>query len=146
MTERFTWDTANDVHARSLARLESEQIIWITTIGRNGFPHAVPVWFLWHDGAVVIFSEPATAKVKNLRENEHALAHLEAGDDHEQLTVLQGVARISERSASEWLAEIGDRYGAKYEHGLAELKLTAETMSEKYSSVIVLEPTNLIAW
>ena len=139
-------DPTNDVHARALARLGEERIAWFTTIGRDGFPHAVPVWFIVHDDSVLVLSEPATAKVRNLRANDHALVHLEAGADGEHLTVLQGRATISDRPATEWIDEIGAIYEAKYRGGLAGISLTLETMAAKYSSVIQLRPEKLIAW
>ena len=142
----FEFDPANDVHARALARLASEQIAWIGTTGRDGFPHAVPVWFLWRDGRALIFSEPATAKVRNLRADGRVVLHLEAGDDHEQLTGLRGTATLSPRPAAEWLDEIGDEYAEKYRGGLSGLKMSLAEMAVRYSVVIEITPRQLIAW
>ena len=139
-------DPNRDVDARALARLESEQIAWFGSIGRDGFPHAVPVWFLVHDDRLLVLSEPATAKVRNIRVNDHAMIHLEAGDDGEKLTLLQGTATVSEKPTLEWIPEIGAAYGAKYERGLAGLDLTTETMAARYSIVIEFVPAKLIAW
>ena len=142
----FEFDPANDVHARALSRLASEQIAWIGTTGRDGFPHAVPVWFLWRDGRALIFSEPATAKVRNLRADGRVVLHLEAGDDHEQLTVLRGTATLSSRPTVEWLDAVGDEYAQKYAGGLAGLKMTLPEMAVRYSVVIEITPRQLIAW
>jgi hypothetical protein len=30
---------------RTLEHLEKDKVVWLTTVGRNGQPHAVPVWF-----------------------------------------------------------------------------------------------------
>ncbi|WP_164743446.1 pyridoxamine 5'-phosphate oxidase family protein [Microbacterium sulfonylureivorans] len=142
----FEFDAANEVHARTLARLESEQVAWFGTIGRDGFPHAVPIWFLWHDGRALIMSEPATAKVRNVRANDRVLLHLEAGHDGEQLSVLRGTAEISPEPSSAWVERIGDAYTAKYDAWLQRLNLTTETMAERYSALIVVTPHKLIAW
>jgi PPOX class probable F420-dependent enzyme len=142
----FTLDPANEVHARALSRLESETIAWFTSIRSDGMPHAVPVWFLWRDEEVLIMSEPATAKVRNLRGNDRALVHLESGEDGEQLTVLQGIATIDAEPSVAWLESIGEEYGRKYAAGLAGLELTPRTMADRYSCLIRLRPTRLIAW
>lgn len=139
-------DPADDIHARALARLATEEVAWLGTIGRDGYPHAVPIWFLVHDNRLLVLSEPATAKVRNLRENPHAFLHLEAGENGDHLTVLQGTATLSERPTAEWLDEIGERYAAKYAEGLVRQKLTLESMAARYSTVIVFEPVKLIAW
>lgn len=144
--EPFVFDPSNDVHARSLARLGSEQIAWIGTTGRDGYPHAVPIWFLWRDGRALVFSEPNTAKVRNLRADPRVVLHLEAGDDHEQLTVLRGRADLSPTPTVEWLDSVGGEYERKYRGGLAGLKLTLPDMAARYSVVIEITPLQLIAW
>ncbi|MBN9154679.1 MAG: TIGR03618 family F420-dependent PPOX class oxidoreductase [Microbacterium sp.] len=142
----FRLDPADDVQGRALAALESEEIGWLGSTGRDGFPHAVPVWFLWHDDAVVVFSQPHAAKARNLRADPRAMFHLEAGDDGERLAVLQGTAELSEEPSSVWAERIGDAYAAKYRDGLARLNLTLDGMAEDYSLTIVVRPHKLIAW
>ena len=144
--EPFEFDPADEVHARTLARLDSEQVAWFGTIGRDGFPHAVPIWFLWRDGRALIMSEPATAKVRNLRANGRVLLHLEAGHDGEQLTVLRGTAAISPEPSPAWVDTIGEAYTAKYDAWLQRLGLTTQTMAEKYSAMIEVTPLKLLAW
>jgi PPOX class probable F420-dependent enzyme len=139
-------DPAREIDARALARVNQEQIAWFGTIGRDGFPHAVPVCFLPHDESILVLSEPATAKVRNLRENPHAFIHLEGGPGGEFLTMLQGLATVSERPASAVIDEIGSAYAAKYASGLVGIGLTVETMAAQYSCVIEFVPTKLIAW
>jgi PPOX class probable F420-dependent enzyme len=142
----FAFDPASDVHARALRRLETEQVAWFGTIGRDGYPHAVPIWFLWRDGRALIMSEPETAKVRNLRADDRVLLHLEAGADGEQLTVLRGTAAISPEPSSAWVERIGDAYTAKYDAWLQRLGLTTATMAERYSVVIEVTPHKLLAW
>ncbi|CAN5589132.1 TIGR03618 family F420-dependent PPOX class oxidoreductase [Microbacterium sp.] len=142
----FVFEPSNDVHVRAIARLESEQIAWIGTTGRDGYPHVVPVWFLWHDGRALVLSEPNTVKVRNLRADPRVALHLEAGADHEQLTVLRGTAQLSPRPTADWLDDIGAEYARKYRGGLAGLKLTLPEMAARYSVFIEITPLQLIAW
>src|SRR6478736_1471399 len=64
MTEKapLALDPADPVHADVLVRLASDHIGWFTTVRADGSPHAVPVWFLWHDGRVLEISDAYTAK------------------------------------------------------------------------------------
>jgi PPOX class probable F420-dependent enzyme len=142
----FRLDPSNDVHARALAALQTEEIGWLGSTGRDGFPHAVPVWFLWHDDAVLTFSQPQAAKARNLRADPRALFHLEAGDDGERLAVLQGTAELSDEPSSVWADRVGEAYVAKYQAGLDDLSLTMETMAAEYSLTILVRPHKLIAW
>lgn len=142
----FRLDPADPVHARALGRLAAEEIGWLGSIGRDGYPHAVPVWFVWADDAVVVFSQPPAAKVKNLRADPHALFHLEAGDDGEQLQVLRGLAEVSAEPTSAWMERVGEAYLAKYGEGIERLGSTPERFAAEYSVAIVLRPHSLIAW
>ena len=146
MTEPFAFDASNGVHARVLARLASEQVVWIGTNGRDGYPHAVPVWFLWLGDRALVLSEPRTAKVRNLEADPKVLLHLEAGADGEQLAVLRGTAALSPGAGPEWADRIGAEYGAKYDEWMLRLGLTTETMFARYSTVIEVVPESLIAW
>ncbi|ANJ28073.1 pyridoxamine 5'-phosphate oxidase family protein [Agromyces aureus] len=142
----FAFDLDNEVHARALGRLASERIAWFGSISRSGYPHAVPVWFVWHEGAVIILSEPGAVKVRNATRDPHVLVHLESGHDEEQLTVLQGTVEVLNDAATSWLPAIGEAYFAKYEHDLPPLKLTLESMAAKYSTILRVTPEKLIAW
>jgi PPOX class probable F420-dependent enzyme len=139
-------DPADDVQGRAIARLEHERIGWLTSIRADGFPHAVPIWFLWHDGELIVLSEPGAVKVRNIRGNPKVLLHLEAGASGEQLTVLQGLAEISADPTAAWIDRIGVAYGAKYTTGLADLRMTMRSMAAQYSAVIRITPTKLTAW
>lgn len=48
----------NPVHEKALGMLDRDLIAWMTTLGSDGSPRAVPVWFFWHDGMMSILSEP----------------------------------------------------------------------------------------
>jgi len=139
-------DPTDPVHAGVLDRLASDQIGWLTTVRADGSPHAVPVWFLWHDGRLLVMSEPRTAKVTHVRRGSAALLHLHTRDDGNGVVVLSGPARISERTSGEWLPQIGVAYTAKYAEAMVAYGMGLTGIAEKFSVVIELVPTSLVAW
>jgi PPOX class probable F420-dependent enzyme len=145
-TAPLVLDPADPVHAEVLDRLGSDQIGWLTTVRADGSPHAVPVWFLWHDGRLLVMSEPRTAKVTHVRRGSAALLHLHTRADGNGVVVLSGPARISDRTAGEWVPEIGEAYGAKYAEAMVAYGMGLAAIAEKFSVVIELEPTDLVAW
>ena len=145
-TADFRLDPAEDVHARVLQRLRTEEIGWLGSTGRNGYPHAVPVWFLWHNDAILTFSQPHAAKARNLRADPRAMFHLESGLHGEHMQVLQGVAEFSDLDAAQWLDRVGDAYLAKYQAGLDRLGWTVRRLTDDYSLAIIVRPRKLIAW
>lgn len=142
------FDPANEVHSRAVERLAAEQLVWLGTVDRHGFPHAVPVWFLWHDGAAHVLVQPGSVKTKNVLRDPKVLLHFETDEVGDDVTVLQGVAEVAEEPAASWFARegIGDAYVAKYADGLARLDWTLEYMLGEYSTVLSVRPTKLIGW
>jgi len=148
MTEKppLRLDPADPVHADVLARLAADHIGWFTTVRADGSPHAVPVWFLWHDGRLLVMSEPRTAKVADVRRGSRALLHLHTRADGNGVVVLSGPTVVSERSSTQWLPEIGEAYTAKYAEAMVVYGMGLEPIAEKFHVVIELVPTDLQAW
>ncbi|MFV0372692.1 pyridoxamine 5'-phosphate oxidase family protein [Microbacterium sp.] len=142
----FRLDPTDPVHEKLIGRLQTERIGWLGRTGRDGYPHAVPVWFLWHEEQIVVFSQPNAAKTKNLRADPRALLHLESGPSGEFMQVLQGTAELSDEPTAVWVNRLGDQYLAKYADGLAALGWDMEQMASDYSVTIVLHPEKVIAW
>ena len=65
--------------------LQEERIVTVATIGPNGRPHLMPLWFV-ADGAVVsAWTFGKSQKVKNLERQPQATLQVEAGDTYDQL-------------------------------------------------------------
>jgi PPOX class probable F420-dependent enzyme len=140
-------DSANPAHEKALRMLRTDLIAWFTTVDSHGSPHAVPVWFFWHGGRVVVFSEPQTVKVQHVRRGSPVLVHLQAGGPFgDDVLVLNGRAEVSERPAAEWLAEFGDAYTAKYAEAAADFGMTLDEMPQRFSTALVFTPERVLTW
>jgi uncharacterized protein len=53
----------------TLARLGGEKYISLETFKKNGDGVKTPVWFVLHDGALYLYTEAASWKVKRIRNN-----------------------------------------------------------------------------
>ncbi|GAA2011555.1 pyridoxamine 5'-phosphate oxidase family protein [Microbacterium ulmi] len=138
-------DPSVPAHAAALDRLETREIAWLGSTGRDGYPHSVPVWFVWHDGAAVVFSQPHAAKARNLRADPRASLVLETAAHGEEWVLLQGTVEFSPEPASAWLERFADVYLAKYGDGLAFLGWTPERITGDYSLVLLFHPQRIIA-
>ena len=142
----ITLDPSDPAQAAVLDRLRTDEIGWFTTVRADGSPHAVPVWFFWHEGRVIVLSEPDTAKVRNVRRGSPVLLHLETAPGGDGVVVLSGPARISERSATEWLVEVGEAYEEKYRRAIAAFGMPLPDIAARFSTVLELTPTRLQHW
>ena len=140
------FDEDKPAHRMALEKLEHDVIAWFTTVDSEGEPHAVPVWFFWRDGRLIIFSEPDAAKVKHVRHGSPALVHLQGDRFGNEVVVLHGTAELSDRNAAEWVQDFGDAYAAKHAEAMDEFGVGLEGLVEQYSTVVIVTPTKLMAW
>ena len=64
-------------HEAARDRLESEPIIWLSTVTGTGQPQATPVWFIWTAGEVVIYGARNGPKNRNIAANPRVCLHLD---------------------------------------------------------------------
>ena len=55
---KYVLDITTEWGQHAEQRLRTNIIGWLTTVGSDGRPYTVPVWFLWEGNTVLIFSQP----------------------------------------------------------------------------------------
>ena len=125
--------------------LKSEYFIWLTTVDSTGTPQPRPVWFIWQDETILIFSQPKAYKVKHIQNNPNVSLHFNTADEHgdRRLIVMTGTAKIDEKSPS--ANQIG-AYIRKYKSGIIGLNSTPDQFNKEYSVAIRITLTNLRGW
>jgi PPOX class probable F420-dependent enzyme len=72
--------------AEVAAFLEEERTVICATIGRDGFPHLMPLWYVVRDGELWAWTFAKSQKVRNLERDARATLEVEAGGaDYGQL-------------------------------------------------------------
>jgi PPOX class probable F420-dependent enzyme len=125
---------------RAAERLRTEAIIWLTTVGGDGTPQPSPVWFLWEEDTVLIFSKPKAPKIANIRREPRVALHFNSDADGGDIVILTGQAEVVPEDAA---AVVPNAYLTKYADGIKDIGLTPETMTAEYSAVIRITPTKL---
>jgi PPOX class probable F420-dependent enzyme len=68
-----------------LAFLDEEKTLVCATIGKDGWPHLMPLWYVVQDGTVWAWTFAKSQKVLNLRRDPRATVQVEAGATYDQL-------------------------------------------------------------
>jgi PPOX class probable F420-dependent enzyme len=125
--------------------LKSEYFIWLTTVDSTNTPQPRPVWFIWDNDTVLIFSQPKAHKVKHIHINSHVSLHFNTEDKQgdKRLIVITGTAKIEKESPP---ANKVRAYIRKYKSGIIGLNSTPLQFSQEYSVAIRITPTNLRGW
>ena len=67
------------------AFLREQRTVICATIGRDGAPHVMPLWYVVRDGDVWAWTYAASQKVRNLERDPRATLPFEAGEIYEEL-------------------------------------------------------------
>jgi len=78
--------------AEIAAFLEEQRTMSVATIGRDGRPHVVAMWYAMLDGAPCFWTFAKSQKVLNLRRDPRLTCMVEAGDVYSELRGVELVA------------------------------------------------------
>jgi PPOX class probable F420-dependent enzyme len=126
-------DLSTEFGARVARRLRDEVIVWLTTVRADGMPCPSPVWSLWEEGTVLIYSRPDTPKIRNIRANPRVALHFDGNGQGGDIVILQGRARVVPDAPP---ADRVPAYLEKYRKGIARIGLTPESFARAYSIAI----------
>jgi PPOX class probable F420-dependent enzyme len=126
---------------RVLPMLDTERVVWLSTVRPEGLPHLVPTWFWWDGQALVVFSKPEAVKVRNLRANPRLMVAL--GNPHDDFAVglIEAAAEVADRPIP-----VPEAFFAKYAAELAAGDLDAATYRATYTQAVRIVPTRFLAW
>lgn len=137
----MTFDPGSPDGAHALDRLRTELIVWFTSVTPDGQPQSFPVWFLWDDGEILVYSHRTAKRNDNVEANPRVSLHLNDDGTGADVVVIEGEARFDPG-----VLPIPDNapYLAKYASRLETM--TAEQMWDAYNVGIRVRPTRIRAF
>jgi len=120
-----------------VTRLKRELIIWIATVGRDGQPHVVPVWFWWDGESFLIYAVPGQ-KVRDIQANPNVALHLNSDPVGDDVLRIDGKAKIDPKHPP---ANKVPGYLRKYREHIVGIGMTPQAFSDQYHHAIRVRPT-----
>lgn len=124
-------------------RLQHEQVIWLTTVRPDGTPSPTPVWFLWDGKRFLIYTQPASAKLKYIAKNGKVSLNLNSDAWGGQVAVFTGDIQVA---ADQPPALQNMAYLEKYREGIKDIQMTPESFSADYSTALIFDIQQVRAW
>jgi PPOX class probable F420-dependent enzyme len=129
------------------AFLEEQRTMSIATIGRDGRPHVVAMWYAFLDGVPCFWTFAKSQKVLNLRRDPRITCMVEAGETYDQL---RGVELVARAEIVEDPAEV-QRFGvAEFERyqntKVTEALLPQVRMMANKRVVVKIHTERLVSW
>jgi hypothetical protein len=96
----------------AVERLERSRNYWLSTVRSDGRPHAMAVWAVWLDGALLFSTAVGSRKARNLARSPQCVMSTERADE---AVIVEGVAeRVGD---AQLLTRLRVVYEAKYGSG-----------------------------
>ena len=137
-------DPTTTAGSRVAERLHDDLVLWLTTVTPGGQPQASPVWFLWVDDEILVYSRANTPRPRNIRANSRVAVSFDTDGHGGDVVSIEGEARIALEQAA--AADVPPAYVAKYAALLAAEGWTMASMLVDYPVEIRILPTRVRAW
>ena len=99
------------------ALLEAERTLICATIGRDGWPHLMPLWYVVRDDELWSWTYAKSQKVRNLERDPRCTVQIEAGEAYGELRGVMIKARADVIRDVETVAGLGEALMERYGDG-----------------------------
>ncbi len=134
----MVFDSGTETELHALERLRTDMIGWLTTVTPDGRPQTFPIWFLWEDGEVLIYSDRRAKRNENIRANPRVSLHLDDDGRGGDIVILEGEARVDAATPP---VPGNAAYLAKYGAWISKSLSSPEEMATIYNVPIRIRPT-----
>ncbi|MGH2993826.1 MAG: pyridoxamine 5'-phosphate oxidase family protein [Solirubrobacterales bacterium] len=129
--------------------LESERIVIVSSHGRNGWPHLMPLWYVPRDGEVWIWTYAKSQKVRNLERDPRATLLVETGHEYTELRGVMIEADAELHRDVETVSEFGKQLTVRYSEGIESVEGDAAAALQAQAAkrvAIRFEPKRVRTW
>ena len=126
--------------------LEAGRTLGVATVGRDGMPHLVAMWYALLDGELVFWTYAKSQKVVDLERDPRLACLVETGESYNELRGVQirGTAVI--KAEPELVQRVGEAVWERYNGPLDDVaRQTVKVMGAKRVAILV-KATQIISW
>jgi PPOX class probable F420-dependent enzyme len=121
---------------RALRRLNSEVVIWLTTVGKDGTPQPNPVWFLLDNDSLLIYNRPDANRIAHIGQRPQVALNLDGDGKGSDIVVITGTARVVDDVPA---PHENPAFVAKYRAGMERMYGTIEHFTETHPVAIRID-------
>ena len=112
--------TLTDDERREL--LESERVVTVASLGQNGWPHLMPLWYVLRDGEIWVYTYAKSQKVRNLERDPRATLLVETGHEYAELRGVMIEADAYVNREHDLVFEVAKHLTLRYADGLDSIE------------------------
>jgi PPOX class probable F420-dependent enzyme len=136
----MTVNFSDELGQRVLERIQSERVIWLTTVSPTGVPQPRPVWFVYENGDFIIYSTRNAKKLSHIAQNANVSLHFNTDKDGYDIQVLLGTAKIDKTLPP---SSQNQAYSQKYGGEILTLDMDEEKYAQLFCVGVRITPKRL---
>jgi PPOX class probable F420-dependent enzyme len=133
-------DRSTEYGRHATERLERDLIGWLATVRPNGQPDVVPVWFLWQNDEILIYSRANKQKLSNITRKLRVALVVDDTNGGGDVVRVEGRASIVDGHPP---AIDVPAFIAKYAAAIERIGYTPEGFARDYPAAIRITPTKI---
>ena len=137
MTGAWLPDPDTDYGRRVRERLESDVVIWYTSVGRDGTPQPNPVWFLLEEDGILVYNRPRAARVAHARARGRVALHFDSNGTGGNSVIFTGTAEVVEGAPT---PDRHPAYVARYSARMERVSGSLEKFGRDYPVLLRVTP------
>jgi PPOX class probable F420-dependent enzyme len=96
------------------AFLDQGRVLTVATVGRDGWPHLMPLWYVLRDRECWAWTYAKSQKVRNLERDARCTLQVEAGDSYDELRGVMLKCAAAIHRDPEVVLGVGNELAARY--------------------------------
>ena len=128
-------------------------VLEVATVGKDGWPHLAPMWYVMDGDRVVFRSFTKSQKIVNLQRNPNLTVLVETGDDYSQLRGVMIKAKAKLIDDPDYVVSVYGGLAAKYPMiNDTPMVLEGEALENAFgrfaakNTAVVVNPTKITSW
>lgn len=128
------------------AFLEEQRILQLATIGHDGYPHLVAMWYVLLDNQIAFWTYAKSQKAVNLRRDPRLTCLVEAGVQYDELRGVQIKGQAIIYQDRETVQRIGEIIWERYTGPLNENTRPMVIAQAAKRVAVVVKPVEIASW
>ena len=126
--------------------LATERTVQVASIGPDGTPHLVPMWFAVIDGRIAFWTYAKSQKALNLRRDPRITCLVEAGDSYGELRGVSITGRADIADDYETVFDVGAAVYARYQGDMNHASRQGVENEARKRVAIFVNPEKVASW
>jgi PPOX class probable F420-dependent enzyme len=102
--------------------IESERVVVVSSIGRRGWPHSMPLWYVPREDDIWIYTFAKSQKVKNLERDPRATLLVETGHEYGELRGVEIEAEAEIHRDLETVYQLAQELTVRYSDDISSVE------------------------